>query len=54
MAKFTCPVCGETFEKNFWKWLFTTAFHWFNFKEWRDYRKTKCPYCGHKSYMKRK
>jgi hypothetical protein len=41
------------FEIGFWKWMFTTAFHWFNFKKWKDYRKTKCPYCSKKSYMKR-
>ena len=53
MAKFTCPTCGKTFEKNYWKWLFTAIFHKFSFKELRDYRKTKCPYCGTKTYMKK-
>ena len=50
---FTCPKCNGSFQMRWSKWIFTTIFHWFNFKEMRDYRKTKCPYCGKKSYMKR-
>ena len=46
MAKFKCNYCEKTFEKNWFKWLFTTAFHWFG-KRW-----TKCPYCGKYSYVK--
>lgn len=53
MAKFYCPKCNNKFEMNFWKWMFTTVFHWFNFQERRDYRKTKCPICGQRSYMRR-
>lgn len=50
--KLYCSKCDTTFEMSYFKWLFTTLFHWFNFKEWKDYRKTKCPNCGQKSYMK--
>ena len=53
MAHFCCPNCGEMFQMNWIKWMFTTLFHWFNFKEWKDYRKTKCPCCGKKSYMRK-
>ena len=47
MSKFKCPKCGQEFERNYFKWIFTTLFHWFG------KRYTKCPYCGEKSYMKR-
>lgn len=53
MASFYCPWCESTFEIGFWKWIFTSPFHYFNFKEMRDYRRTKCPYCGIKTYMRR-
>ena len=53
MEKFICPVCKHEFHLNFWVWLFTTPFHWFNFSDLRDYRKTKCPNCGQRHYMKR-
>ena len=53
MAKFKCPKCEKEFEMNYWKWIFTTLFHWFSFKKWKDYRKTKCPHCGEKSWIKR-
>ena len=53
MTKFTCPNCNKTFEMNFWHWIFSTTFHWFDIFNFRDIRKTKCPHCGKKSYMKR-
>lgn len=53
MAKFKCPKCGKDFQMNFFKWILTTPVHNFCMFEWRDYRKTKCPHCGEKSYMKR-
>ncbi len=53
MVHFCCPNCGEMFQMNWWKWMFITAFHWFNIREWRDYRRTKCPCCGKKSYMRK-
>ena len=46
MSKFYCQYCHSYYEKNYFKWLFTTLFHWFG------YRMTKCPHCGHKSYVK--
>ena len=49
----TCPRCGESFQISWLKWMFTAVFHRFSFREWRDYRYTKCPYCKQKSYMKR-
>ena len=53
MPKFNCPHCGMIFEMNYLKWLFTTPFHWFSFRKMKDYRLTKCPYCGKKSYMRK-
>ena len=53
MSKFTCPNCGKTFEQNFWAWTMSTPFHVFDFVNFRDKRKTKCPECGKRSYMKR-
>lgn len=53
MAIFTCSKCGESFQMSWWKWMFITVFHWFSFKEMKDYRLTKCPYCKEKSFMKR-
>ncbi len=53
MARFICPQCNQNFEMNWWKWMFTTAFHWFSFREWKDYRKTKCPHCNNKVFVKR-
>ena len=46
MAKFNCPKCNQEFEINWFKWLFTTLFHWFG------KRLTKCPHCGQRSYVK--
>lgn len=53
MAKFHCKNCDKDFEMNYFKWLFTTLFHWFSFKHGRDYRLTKCPHCSKKSWMRR-
>ena len=53
MSKFRCPNCRTEFEMGFWKWMFSTAFHWFNFRELKDYRRTRCPHCHEKHYMKR-
>ena len=53
MSTFICPECKKTFFKNYFVWLFTTPFHWFKFKEMRDYRRTKCPHCGKKVWVKR-
>ena len=53
MIKLTCPNCNKTFEMTFWNWIMTTPFHWFDFITFRDSRKTKCPHCGKKTYMKR-
>ena len=47
LLHFNCPNCGAQFTINgYWKWVFQTPFHWFG------KRKTKCPYCEKKSYMK--
>lgn len=54
-VKIVCPSCGNIMTyKNYWSWVLRTIFHWFNFLEWRDYRRTKCTKCGKVSYMKRK
>ena len=57
-VKVICPNCGETIHfKNYWHWIWNTPFHWLWFdketKIIRDYRKTKCPHCGERSFMKR-
>jgi len=49
---FNCPKCHASFTiRGFWRWYFEAPFHWFNFKEWRDYRYTKCPHCQKRSLM---
>ena len=44
--KFHCDKCNRDFEINYFKWLFTTLFHWFG------KRLTKCPYCKDKIWVK--
>ena len=45
--RFTCPKCGEHFTvKGYIKWIFFSPFHWFLA------RKTKCPNCGKRSYVR--
>ena len=46
MLNFHCPECQKDFQMTRLKWLFTTAFHMFG------KRKTKCPNCGKKSWLK--
>lgn len=46
--KFTCPECGNGWSTKYWKWLLTAPFHMFDFRNWKDRRRTKCPLCGHK------
>lgn len=53
MEKFKCPKCGKEFQMSFLKWIFTAPVHNFHMFEWRDYRNTKCPHCGKKSFIKR-
>ena len=53
MSEFKCPKCEKSFKMNFFKWLFSTLIHSFSFKEWADYRLTRCPNCKEKSYIKR-
>ncbi len=52
-STFKCPNCGHIWQQSVWKWLLTTVFHWFDFSDLRDYRKTKCPNCGEKHYIAR-
>ena len=52
-STFRCPNCKHVWQQNVWSWLFTTAFHWFDFSDLRDYRKTKCPRCGEKHFIAR-
>ena len=35
------------------RWEYLRNFSGYNFKEWRDYRKTKCPHCNNKVFVKR-
>ena len=42
-----CPNCYGRFSfDNWFQWLLHSPFHWFG------KRRTKCPYCGKKNYMK--
>jgi predicted RNA-binding Zn-ribbon protein involved in translation (DUF1610 family) len=54
MLHFTCPKCGKEYTiSSYWKWVFTSLFHNFNFKQWRDYRYTKCPHCKQRSFVRK-
>jgi DNA-directed RNA polymerase subunit RPC12/RpoP len=50
-AHLMCPRCGHKWIWDYWKWVLKAPFHMFDFKEWRDYRKTKCPVCEQKSWI---
>lgn len=52
-----CPKCNKKFMfRNCWCWIWKSPFHWLHWdkatKRIRDYRKTKCPCCGQKSWIK--
>jgi DNA-directed RNA polymerase subunit RPC12/RpoP len=51
MRKLKCPICKHEWKISYLRWLFTSPFHCFSFKAWRDKRKTKCPNCGEKSWI---
>ena len=49
-----CPKCGHEFSfVNYIMWVLKTPFHLYSFKDKADCRKTICPNCGKKSWMKR-
>ena len=49
---FCCPNCHKSFSiAGFWRWYINAPFHQFSFKEWQDYRYTKCPHCEKRSLM---
>ena len=53
-----CPKCKSKFEfKSYWTWVWKAQFHLLGWdKETKciyDYRLTKCPFCGYKSWIKR-
>lgn len=52
MKVFECPNCHHKWTMRYWKWILTAPFHKFKFKEWKDYRKTKCPHCQYKDWLK--
>ena len=56
-AKLECPKCGHVWEYGYWQWVWKAQLHWLVFKcnpaSIRDYRKTKCPNCGEKSWIAR-
>lgn len=52
MKVFECPHCHHKWTMSYWKWILTAPFHKFKFKEWKDYRKTKCPHCQYKGWLK--
>lgn len=42
-----CPNCHKvTIYRNWFIWILRTPFHWFG------KRRSKCPHCGHKAYVK--
>ena len=47
-----CPKCGYQWTTSYWKWVFKAQMHWFKWRERRDYRYTKCPSCGKRSWIK--
>ena len=54
----TCPKCGHSFLfKNYFHWIWNSPIHWLflDIETNRpfDFRKTKCPHCNEKSYMRR-
>ena len=53
--KLKCPKCEHEWECNYWKWVWKAPFHWLVLQKKplriRDYRKTKCPNCGKKSWI---
>ena len=55
MVKLKCHECHHTWEWSYIKWLFKAPFHWIGFDHRtgypRDFRKTKCPKCGTKSWI---
>ena len=48
---FTCPKCKYMWSYGYFEWTFKALFHWFNFREMKDYRWTKCPRCGETSLI---
>lgn len=57
-VKLQCPKCGHHFEyKSYWTWVWKAQVHLLGWdketKRIYDYRRTKCPYCKEKSYMRR-
>ena len=53
-----CPKCGHEFSfKNYWHWVWHSPFHWLMLETIADrpyeIRKTKCPHCGKKSWMRK-
>jgi len=52
-VKLQCPECNHEWESNYWKWILKAPFHEFVFFRMKDYRRTKCPKCGKKSWIAR-
>ena len=49
---FKCPKCGEIYTvQGYWRWIFKTLIHCFDFVRGKDYRHTKCPHCGEYSFV---
>ena len=55
MIKLKCPECNHEWTTGYWRWVFKAPFHWLRYKGkkfgFRDFRKTKCPACGQKSWI---
>ena len=47
-----CPHCGYQWTIKYWTWIFKAPMHWFKFRDWRDYRYTKCPSCKKRGWIK--
>ena len=47
-----CPKCGYQWTTSYLKWIFKAQMHWIKWSEKRDYRYTRCPSCGKRSWIK--
>ena len=52
-VKLKCPNCEHEWDYSYFQWILKAPFHLFSFSKWKDFRKTKCPKCGKKSWISR-
>lgn len=51
MRKLKCARCGHEWTWSWIRWVMSSPFHHFSFRKGKDFRKTKCPNCGVKSWI---